>query len=53
MCNITQELCESRSDRPWPPIRNSPYGLCGRKATLNVNMFMETVYVYMCAAAQL
>ena len=54
MCNIAQVLCESQSDRPRPPIHNSPYGLCGRKATLNVNMFMETVYIYICArAAQL
>ena len=32
-----QELCsESRGDRPGLPVPNSPYGLCGRKATLNV-----------------
>ena len=30
-----QELCESRSGRPGLPVPNSPYGLCGRKATLN------------------
>ena len=30
-----QELCESRDDRPGFPVPNSPYGLCGRKATLN------------------
>ena len=29
-----QELCESRGGRPWLPVPNSPYGLCGRKATL-------------------
>ena len=29
-----QELCESRGGRPGT---NSPYGLCGRKATLNGN----------------
>ena len=29
-----QELCESRGDRPGLPVPNSPYGLCGRKATL-------------------
>ena len=27
-------LCESRGGRPWPPVPNSPYSLCGRKATL-------------------
>ena len=29
-----QELCESRDGRPELPVPNSPYGLCGRKATL-------------------
>ena len=32
------ELCESRGGRPVP---NSPYGLCGRKATLNLNVARE------------
>ena len=31
-----QELCESRLGRPGLPIPNSLYGLCGRKATLNL-----------------
>ena len=31
-----QELCESRGGRPELPVRNSPDGLCGRKATLNL-----------------
>ena len=30
-----RELCESRGGRPELPVPNSPYGLCGRKATLN------------------
>ena len=30
-----QELCENRGGRPGLPVPNSPYGLCGRKATLN------------------
>ena len=30
-----QELCKSRGGRPGLPVPNSPYGLCGRKATLN------------------
>ena len=30
-----RELCESRGGRPPLPVPNSPYGLCGRKATLN------------------
>ena len=30
-----QELCESGSGRPGLPVVNSPYGLCGRKTTLN------------------
>ena len=33
-----QELCESRGGRPGLPVPNSPYGLCGRKATLNSNI---------------
>ena len=28
-----QVLCESRGGRPGLPVRNSPCGLCGRKAT--------------------
>ena len=32
-----QELCESRGGRPGLPVPNSPYGPCGRKATLNLN----------------
>ena len=32
-----QELCESRDGRPGLPVPKSPYGLCGRKATLNSN----------------
>ena len=28
-------MCESRGGRPGLPVRNSPYGLCGRKATVN------------------
>ena len=32
-----QELCESGGGRPGFPVPNSPYGLCGRKATLNLN----------------
>ena len=28
-----QKLCESRGGRPEFSVRNSPYGLCGRKAT--------------------
>ena len=31
-----QELCESRGGRPGLPVPNSPYGLCGRKAALNL-----------------
>ena len=29
-----QELCESRGGSPGLPVPNSPYGLCGRKATV-------------------
>ena len=30
-----QELCESRDGHPGFPVPNSPFGLCGRKATVN------------------
>ena len=33
---LSQELWESRGGRPGLPIPDSPYGLCGRKATLNL-----------------
>ena len=33
-----QELCESRGGRPGLPVPNNPYGLCGRKATLNLTL---------------
>ena len=29
---------DSRGGRPGHPVPNTPYGLCGRKATLNLNM---------------
>ena len=29
------KLCESRGGRPGLPVPNSPYGLCGLKASLN------------------
>ena len=31
-------VCESRGGRPGLPVPNSPYGLCGRKATLNCSI---------------
>ena len=36
-CLKAQELCESRGGCPCLPVPNSPYGLCGRKATLKLN----------------
>ena len=35
--NRGQELCESQGGLPGLLVPNSPYGLCGRKATLNSN----------------
>ena len=35
MTELSPELCESRGGRPGLPVPNSPYGLCGREATLN------------------
>ena len=37
MLSRAQELCEGRGGRPGLPIHSSPYGLHGRKATLNLN----------------
>ena len=36
-----QELCESRGGRPGLPFPNSHYGLCGRKAILNIVCLSE------------
>ena len=36
-CFRAQELCGSGGGRPGLPIPDSPYGLCGRKATLTLN----------------
>ena len=35
------ELCESLGGRPGLHVPNSPYGLCGRKATLNLNLIKQ------------
>ena len=32
-----RELCESRGGRPGLPVPQSSFGLCGCKATLNLN----------------
>ena len=37
MSNRAQELCESRGGRPGLPVPNSPYGLRGHKAILNLS----------------
>ena len=34
----TQGLCQGRGGRPGLPVANSPYGLCRRKVTLNLNI---------------
>ena len=33
-----QELCKSRGGRPGLPVPNNPYGLCGRKETLKLQI---------------
>ena len=38
------ELCENRRGRPGLSVPNSPYGLCGRKATLNSNLNLRTEF---------
>ena len=37
MTRIAQEPCKSRGSHHRLPVRNSPYGFCGRKATLDLN----------------
>ena len=37
-CFRAQEVCESGGGRPGLPVPNSPYGLCGRKTTLNLDV---------------
>ena len=37
----SQELCEGRGSCPWLPVPNSPYGLCGRKATVSSNCHLH------------
>ena len=39
--NRPRELCASRGGRAGLPVPNSPYGLCGRKATLNKHCLIE------------
>ena len=41
--NRAQELCESRGGRPGLPVPSSPYGLDGRKATMNSDAQAVTV----------
>ena len=36
-------MCERRSGHPGLPVLNSPYGLCGRKATLNLNVPVQSL----------
>ena len=41
-CYRAQELCQSRGGRPgFLLVPNSPYGLCGRKATLELERCSE------------
>ena len=36
-----QQKCKSRDGHPGLPVPNSPYGLCGRKATSNLTEGLE------------
>ena len=36
-----EDLRGSRGGRPGLPVPNGPYGLCGRRATLNLNNVSE------------
>ena len=35
-------LCESGGGRPGLPVPNSPYGLCGRRAALNLWFYQSS-----------
>ena len=37
-------VCESRGGRPGLSVPNSPYGLCGRKATLNLKLDLPIIH---------
>ena len=37
MFHSSGPVCESGGGRPGLPVPNSPFGLCGREATLNLN----------------
>ena len=45
MYQVRAELCERRGGRPGLSVPNSPYGLCGRKATLNLTLHQVTFEV--------
>ena len=40
--DTAQEPCESRGGRSGLPVPNSPYGHCGRKATLNLKFNLDS-----------
>ena len=46
VCFRAQELCESRGVCHGVPVPNSPYGLCGRKVTLNRTTHQHGCTVY-------
>ena len=37
-------VCESRGGRPGLSVPNSPYDLCGRKATLNLKLDLPVIH---------
>ena len=45
-CDKAQELCESRGGRSGLPVPNSPYGLCGRKAALNLDDSFSNLAIF-------
>ena len=47
-----QELCEGRGGRPGLPVHNSPYGLRGRKATLNLNLTWSHTELRSCVTVE-
>ena len=52
MLTFDRELCESGGGRPELPVSDSPYGLCGRKATLDLNQAMSQIRFIFCCVVQ-
>ena len=52
-CAKTQELCESGGGRPVLPVPYGPYCICGRKARLNFNCWLDSSFVWILTTKKL